>query len=113
MKEFLLITQCDLLNAADDCFGLLQVQIFGNKYIYSKFEIRLLNAYILFTFINFLIFQLSDHDETVMHTKSISIRFYVHLQTNLAKQVRECQDVIKVKIILYRMSTQFYSIKHI
>ena len=41
-------------------------------------------------------FQLSDHDETVNNTKSISIRFFVHLQTNLAKQVRECQDAIKV-----------------
>ena len=27
VKEFLLITQCDLLNASDDCFGLLQVKI--------------------------------------------------------------------------------------
>ena len=26
VKEFLLITQCDLLNASDDCFGLLQVK---------------------------------------------------------------------------------------
>ena len=25
VKEFLLITQCDLHNAVDDCFGLLQV----------------------------------------------------------------------------------------
>ena len=46
-------------------------------------------------------FQLSDHDETVNNTKSISIRFFVHLQTNLAKQVRECQDAIKVEIMKY------------
>ena len=45
--------------------------------------------------------QLSDHDETVNNTKSISIRFFVHLQTNLAKQVRECQDAIKVEIMKY------------
>ena len=46
-------------------------------------------------------FQLSDHDEIVNNTKSISIRFFVHLQTNLAKQVRECQDAIKVEIMKY------------
>ena len=45
------------------------------------------------------IFQLSDHDETNNMTKSMSIRFYVHLQANLAKQVRECQEAIKVYMI--------------
>ena len=51
--------------------------------------------------VSHITFQLSDHDETVNNTKSISIRFFVHLQTNLAKQVRECQDAIKVEIMKY------------
>ena len=56
---------------------------------------NLLNGFYAF------IFQLSDHDETVNMTKSMSIRFYVHLQTNLAKQVRECQEAIKVCMIFH------------
>ena len=101
VKEFLLITQCDLLNAVDDCFGLLQVYT-RNKY--NQILINHLFQYFTRNLITKcfcpLTFQLSDHDETVNMTKSMSIRFYVHLQTNLAKQVRECQEAIKVRMFL-------------
>ena len=67
-----------------------------NKIILGKITKR---EYTIRPFISLrllLIFQLSDHEEIGNATKSTSIRFFAYLQTNLAKQVRECQATLRV-----------------
>ena len=109
VKEFLLISQCDLHNAIDDCFKLLQVSILRHGisvHIESiMYVVRMREPLCGLCkktpdgrSDNFFLrtFQLSNHEMLSLNTKSISIQFFSHVQTETAKRISNCQLAIKV-----------------
>ena len=55
------------------------------------------------------IFQLSSHDKLV-NSKTFHIQLFIHIQSFLAKEIKECQQNLRVIIIFFSKCIQVYSV---